>query len=156
MVIRQTSIEFLGMTISDGKDTLQPHIATSLKEFPNKLSTAKQIQQFLGIVNYMSGFIPKISKYRNCLAQLLKKNPPEWNSHHIKAVQQLKKLAKRLPLLQILGPSKQVLQTKASDENWVATLFKETDGKRNVCDIKVVHLRPQNSITIPRLRKYLQ
>ena len=43
-VIRQTSIEFLGMTNSDGKYTLQPHIVTSLKEFPNKLSSAKQIQ----------------------------------------------------------------------------------------------------------------
>ena len=136
MVIGQTSIEFLGMTISDGKYTLQPHIATSLKEFPNKISTAKQIQQFLGIVNYMSNFIPNISKYINCLAQLLKKNPPEWNSHHIEAVQQLKKLAERLPPLQILGPSKQVLQTKASDEYWVVALFKETDGKRNICEYK--------------------
>ena len=47
------------MTISNGKYTLQPHIATSLKEFLDKLSTVKQIQQFLGIVNYMSDFIPK-------------------------------------------------------------------------------------------------
>ena len=68
MAIRQISIDFLGMTILDGKCTLQPHIATSLKEFLDKLSTAKQIQQFLGIVNYMSDFIPKISNYRNCLA----------------------------------------------------------------------------------------
>ena len=99
MVIGQTSIEFLGMTISDGKYTLQPHIATSLKEFPNKLSTVKQIQQFLGIVNYMSDFIQKISKYKNCLAQLLKKNPPEWDSTHTEAVQQLKKFAEKLPQL---------------------------------------------------------
>ena len=72
VVIGQSSIEFLGMTISDGKYTLQPHIATSIKEFPDKLSSAKQTQQFLGIVNYMSDVITKISKYRNYLAQLLK------------------------------------------------------------------------------------
>ena len=41
MDIGQTPIEFLGMIISDGKYTLQPHIASSLKEFPDKLSTAK-------------------------------------------------------------------------------------------------------------------
>ena len=41
MDIGQTPIEFLGMSISDGKYTLQPHIASSLKEFPDKLSTAK-------------------------------------------------------------------------------------------------------------------
>ena len=41
MDIGQTPIEFLGMIISDGKYTLQPHIVSSLKEFPDKLSTAK-------------------------------------------------------------------------------------------------------------------
>ena len=76
LVIEQSSIDFLGVNISDGKYTLQPHIASSLVEFPDKLTNPKQIQQFLGIVNYMSDFIPKVSKYRNCLAQLLKKSPP--------------------------------------------------------------------------------
>ena len=84
--IGQSSIDFLGVCISNGKYTLQPHIAISLNEFPNKLTSAKQIQQFLGIVNYMSDFIPKISKYKNCLAQLLKKNSPEWNSAHTEVV----------------------------------------------------------------------
>ena len=86
MVIGQSSIDFLGVSISNGKYTLQPHIAISLGEFPDKLTSAKQIQQFLGIINYMSDFISKISKYRNYLAQLLKKNLPEWNSIHTKAV----------------------------------------------------------------------
>ena len=106
MVIGQSFIDFLGVSISDRKYTLQPHIAVSLGEFPDKLISAKQIQKFLGIVNYMSDFIPKISKYRNCLAQLLKKTPPEWNSVHTEAVQQLKRLAKKLPPLQIPGPGK--------------------------------------------------
>ena len=91
MVVGQSSIDFLGVNISDGRYTLQPHIAASLREFPNKLTSAKQIQQFLGIVNCMLDFIPKISRYRNCLAQLVKKSPPEWNFVHIEAVQQLKK-----------------------------------------------------------------
>ena len=81
----------------------------------------------------MLDFIPKISKYRNSLAQLLKKSPPEWNSIHTKAFQQLKKLAEKLPPLQIPGTGKRILQTDASDEYWAATLFEETDGKRNIC-----------------------
>ena len=40
-VIGQTSIKFLGMTILYGKYTLQPHITSFLKEFPDKLSSAK-------------------------------------------------------------------------------------------------------------------
>ena len=44
MVIGQSSIKFLGESILDGKYTLKPHIAASLDEFPNKLTSAKQIQ----------------------------------------------------------------------------------------------------------------
>ena len=87
MVIGQSSIDFLGVNISDGRYTLQPHIAASFREFPNKLTSAKQIQKFIGIVNYMSDFIPKISRYRNCLAQLVKKSPAEWTFVYIEAVQ---------------------------------------------------------------------
>ena len=68
MVIGQSSIYFLRVNILDEKYTLQPHIAVSIGEYPDKLINTKQIQQFLGIVNYMSYFIPKISRYRNCLA----------------------------------------------------------------------------------------
>ena len=59
MVIGQSFIDFLGVNISDGKYTLQSHIASSLAEFPDKLTNTKQIQQFLGIVNYMSDFFSK-------------------------------------------------------------------------------------------------
>ena len=51
MVIGQSSINFLGVSISNGKYILQPHIVVSLGEFPDKLTSAKQIQQLLGIVN---------------------------------------------------------------------------------------------------------
>ena len=64
----------------------------------------------------MSDFIPKVSKYRNCLAQLLKKTPSGWNSIHTKAIQQLKRLVEKLPPLQILGPGKRILHIDSSDE----------------------------------------
>ena len=86
----------------------------------------------------------------------MKKNPLEWNSLHTEAVQQLKKLAEKLPPLQILGLDKRILQTDASDEYWVAALFEENDGKRNICGHKVVHLGSQNFITIPHSKKYLR
>ena len=41
MVIGQSSIKFLGVSVLDGKYTLKPHIAASLGEFPNKLTSAK-------------------------------------------------------------------------------------------------------------------
>ena len=106
----------MGVNILDEKYTLQPHIAVSIGEYPDKLINTKQIQQFLGIVNYMSDFILKISRYRNCLVQLLKKSPLEWNFVHTEVVQQLKKLVEKLPLLQIPMPGKRILQIDASNE----------------------------------------
>ena len=132
----------MGVNISDGKYTLHPHIASSLGEFPEKLTNTKQIQQFLGIVNYMSDFSPKVSKYRNCLAQLLKKSPPEWNFTHTEAIQQLKMLSEKLPPLQIPGPDKRILQTDASDEYWATAFFEEIDGKRNICGYKSSAFKP--------------
>ena len=41
MVIGKPSIDFLGVSILDGKYTLQPHIAVSLGEFPDKLTSTK-------------------------------------------------------------------------------------------------------------------
>ena len=136
MVIGQSSIDFLGVSRSNRTYTLQPHIAVSLGEFLDKLTSAKQIQQLLGIVNYMFDLISKISRYRNCLAQLLKKTPPEWNSVHTEALQQLKRLVEKLPLLQIPGPGKRILLTNASDKYQVVALFEEIDGKRNICGYK--------------------
>ena len=48
----------------------------------------------------------------------------------------MKRLAKKLPPLQILGPGKWILQTDASDEYWAAALFEEIDEKRNICEYK--------------------
>ena len=90
----------------------------------------------------MSDLIPKISRYRNCLARLLKKNSPKWNSVHTKTVQQLQRLVEKLPPLQIPRPGKRILQIDASDEYWVAALFEEIDGKRNICRYKSGAFKP--------------
>ena len=79
MIIGQTEIDFLGMHISKGQYHLQPHIASQLEHFPDKDLSFKQIQQFLGIVNYMADFIHDLAKFRTPLSALLKKNAPPWS-----------------------------------------------------------------------------
>ena len=41
MIIGKSSIDFLGVSISNEKYTLQPYIAVSLGKFPNKLISTK-------------------------------------------------------------------------------------------------------------------
>ena len=84
----------------------------------------------------MADFIPQIVKYRGPLSQLLKKNPPPWDSKHTSAVQKLKELSETLPPLQIPGDGHRVLQTDASDKQWGAVLFEELQGKRAPCGYK--------------------
>lgn len=54
--IWQNQIEFLGMIFSNGQYYLGPHIAKELLKFPDQL-TFKEVQQFLGIINYLKDFI---------------------------------------------------------------------------------------------------
>ena len=68
-------IEFLGMHISNGQYRPGPHLASQLLDFPDSNLTHKQIQQFLGIVNYIRDFIPRISHYTSVLSIHLKKKP---------------------------------------------------------------------------------
>lgn len=82
--IVQTEIDFLGMHFSQGKYQPQPHIAQELLNFPDENLTVKQIQQFLGIINYIRNFIPKLARYTSPLSQLLRKNSPPWDQSILK------------------------------------------------------------------------
>ncbi|KAK0575573.1 hypothetical protein LWI29_003003 [Acer saccharum] len=75
-IVGRSEIEFLGMHISNGQYRPGPHLAVRLLDFPNSDLSVKQVQQFLGIVNYVRDFIPHVSHYTSVLSTLLKKSPP--------------------------------------------------------------------------------
>nr|KYP55626.1 polyprotein [Cajanus cajan] len=128
--LAQQEIDFLGMKFSQGSYQPQPHIAEELLNFPEENLSVKQIQQFLGIINYIRDFIPKVARYTSPLSKLLKKNPPPWGPEQTKAVQEIKKIAQNPPALKIPGEGKRILQTDASDHYWGAVFIEEIDGKR--------------------------
>lgn len=99
MVLATKEIDFLGMHIFNGQYLLQLHISTTLQDFPDQLTPAKQIQQFLGLVNYMVDFVPHIAIHRSYLSQLLKKDAPPWDKIHTETVQFLKACSTKLPTL---------------------------------------------------------
>ncbi|KAH9697723.1 hypothetical protein KPL71_023728 [Citrus sinensis] len=91
----------------------------------------RQIQQFLGIINYIRDFIPHVDHYTHHLSALLKKKPPEWNADHTFAVTTLKQIAQNPPPLKLITDGKRILQTDASDESWGAILLEEINGEEN-------------------------
>lgn len=114
--IGQNQIEFLGMRFSNGQYHLGPHIAEELFKFPYQL-THKEVQQFLGIVNYLKEFIPQSSKHTSLLSQMLRKNATPWSHEQTAVVQYLKKVCQTLPPLKLPGTGSRILQTDASDEH---------------------------------------
>ncbi|KAH9716893.1 hypothetical protein KPL71_021627 [Citrus sinensis] len=126
--IATDNIEFLGMIIKDGHYQPRKHIAQELLHFPYQQLSKRQIQQFLGIINYIRDFIPHVDHYTHHLSALLKKKPPEWNADHTVAITTLKQIAQNLPPLKLITDGKRILQTDASDESWGAILLEELKG----------------------------
>jgi hypothetical protein len=52
-VICKTNIEYLGLYISKGTIQMQPHVLKALLQFPDFLPDIKQVQRFLGCLNYI-------------------------------------------------------------------------------------------------------
>ncbi|KAH9668332.1 hypothetical protein KPL70_021374 [Citrus sinensis] len=129
--IATNNIEFLGMIIKDGHYQPGKHIAQELLHFPDQQLSKKQVQQFLGIINYIRDLIPHVDHYTRHLSALLKKKPPEWNVDHTTAVITLKQIAQNLPPLKLITDGKRILQTDASDESWGAILLKEINSKEH-------------------------
>ncbi|KAH9792706.1 hypothetical protein KPL71_004238 [Citrus sinensis] len=129
--IATDNIEFLGMIIKDGHYQPGKHIAQELLHFPDQQLFKRQIQQFLGIINYIRDFLPHVDHHTHHLSALLKKQPPEWNADHIAAVTTLKQIAQNPPPLKLITDGKRILQTDASDESWGAILLEELNDKEH-------------------------
>ncbi|KAH9671267.1 hypothetical protein KPL70_017298 [Citrus sinensis] len=129
--IATDNIEFLGMIIKDGHYQPGKHIAQELLHFPDKQLSKKQVQQFLGIINYIRDFIPHVDYYTYHLSALLKKKPQEWNADHTNTVTTLKQIAQNPPPLKLITDGKRILQTDASDDSWGAILLEEINGKEH-------------------------
>ncbi|KAL0455388.1 UNVERIFIED_CONTAM: polyprotein [Sesamum latifolium] len=87
------------MKFIDGKYQPGPHITQELLKFPEENLIVKEIQQFLGIVNYIKDFIPWCSQYTIQLSKLLKKKPPPLGQAQTMALQKLKQVCQQpLPL----------------------------------------------------------
>ncbi|KAH9763298.1 hypothetical protein KPL70_001116 [Citrus sinensis] len=129
--IATDNIEFLGMIIKDGHYEPGKHIAQELLHFPDQQLSRKQVQQFLGIINYIRDFIPHVDRYTHHLSTLFKKKPPEWNADHTNAVTTLKQIAQNPPPLKLITDGKRILQTDASDDSWGAILLEDINRKEH-------------------------
>ena len=113
LLLFQTKITFLGHHIYQG--TIKP-IQRALifaEKFPNEIKDRKQLQRFLGCLNYVSDFFPKL---RQICAPRLRKNSKPWSAQHTQTIQQVKQRVQSLPCLGIPHPNAfMIVETDASD-----------------------------------------
>jgi len=116
MVLFQTKIWFLGHDIYQG--TIKP-IQRSLAladKFPDEIKDKKLLQRFLGSLNYVSDFFPKLRQLCASLYKRLRKNPSPWTNDHTNFVQQVEIHVKSLPCLGLPNPHAfMIVETDASD-----------------------------------------
>ena len=100
-------------------------------EFPDHLSDTKMIQRFLGVLNYIHKYIPRLSEKTAPIRKHLKTG---WSLEATEAVKLLKKECQQLPKLKPPGQGSLILQTDASDFCWAAVLFEKLEsGEEELC-----------------------
>ena len=97
---------------------MQDHLGKKLLELPNELKTKKEIQRFLGILNYVQDFIPDLAKKKLPVQMLIRKNNKiGWNEEHTNCVKKLKDEIKSLPKLRLPDEKDNlILETDASEQ----------------------------------------
>ncbi|KAL0344233.1 UNVERIFIED_CONTAM: putative enzymatic polyprotein [Sesamum angustifolium] len=135
--IAVNKIEFLGFLIDEAGIELQEHIMEKIRNFPDILKDKKQLQSFLGVVNFAGIFIKDLAKYRKDFRPLLKETEStkwKWEEIHTQRVRELKQVCDNLPKLAIPQDEDElVVYTDANDYRWAAVLMKKTTTGEEPC-----------------------
>lgn len=122
-VLFQTVVQFLGYQISAGSHSLMGHSLDFVDKFPDIITDRKQLQRFLGCLNYVSHFYEHCAATRNRLNKQLKKDALPWGQECTKAVKSIKAKVRHLPTLHLVREDWPMeIYCDASDIGWGAAL----------------------------------
>ena len=115
-VIAAKSVSFLGHIISSGELRPDPNNVASIQKF-HEPTNLKELQCFLGMLNYYQDFLPKFTRISEPLRELTRKGVSfEWTARRQTAFQTLKEMIRCDLKLGIFDPQfPTILSTDASD-----------------------------------------
>lgn len=130
--LEKTEIEFLGLNLSADGLKLQDHIIVKIKEFSEEIKDQKQLQQFLGIVNYGRNFFPNLSEKIGNLYEKLKKDKTfSWSKENSKIIKNIKSEINYTPKVSLPKQGDRlILETDASQNYWGCILKAKTVKNR--------------------------
>ena len=123
---KKKEVDFLGETYTtDGCKPAQNKVS-AIYEMPPP-TCKKQVQSFIGMVNYLSKFSARLSELAEAIRELSKdKVPFNWGLEHQAAFKPIKKEIVRAPILAYYNPKKEIiLQTDASIKGLGACLLQD-------------------------------
>ena len=126
LACKKTEVDFFGKTYTtDGCKPAQSKVS-AISEMPSPTSK-KQVQSFIGMVNYLSKFLARLSELAEPIRELCKdKVPFNWGPEHQDVFKQIKHEIVRGPILAYYNPTKEtVLQTDASVKGLGACLLQD-------------------------------
>jgi hypothetical protein len=104
----KNKISFMGHILSKEGVSIDPKRITAITNFTEP-KEKKDVQRLLGIVNYMSKYIPNYSEETQPLRDLLKKDVVfRWEDHHRNAFQKIKNSLVKSQVLKFFNPAKNI------------------------------------------------
>lgn len=123
---RIPEVKFMGEIVSENGFAPDPDRISAIKRMRNP-TNVKELQEFLGIINFLSKYIPNMSKVTAPLRDLLKKgNQWLWNHEHEVAIAILKGSVCDEPVLRFFDVNKSiVIECDASMDGLGACLIQD-------------------------------
>ena len=126
MQLKKSQVRFLGHLLTAKGVQADPEKIRAITEMPNP-TDVKGMQRFLGLVNYLSKFLPRLSTVCEPLRLLtLKDTEWCWLEIHDEVLKEIKKLVTNSPVLRYYNPEEELtLQCDASDKGLGAALLQQ-------------------------------
>ena len=124
LAYKKTEVEFFSETYTtDGRKPAQSKVS-AIVEMPPP-TNKKQVQSFIGMVNYLSKFSARLSELAEPIRELCKdKVPFNWGPEHQAVFKQMKHEIVRAPILAYYNPKKEtVLQTDQASATRATTIL---------------------------------
>ena len=126
-VFAQDSVEYLGHNVTSAGIAMEADKVKSIAEWPTPRSK-KDVQSFLGLVNYYRRFIKNVGEVSQPLTVLTGNEPFQWGSKQDNSFKVLKKLVSSAPVLRTFDPELPIFVSTDSSGVAIGAVLEQAEG----------------------------